>query len=420
VDDASAFGSGRSANVREQRVYTILYPTVAMTTGGAEQQLLELVRGLDKRRFRPIVAPLHRGGTRDAELNSMDGIDVVYLDRSHKFDFSPIWKLVRLLRERHVNIVQPFVSPASFFGLLAGMIAGTPVKIATERGGVRRAPGLGGRLYLFAASKLLRFVDVAVANSEAGRQMLRRDGISDSRIMVVANGVSFDRLDVSPERVAQHRQRLGADSTTPVIGILATLKPAKGQDTYLRAAAEIARHHPTARFAVVGDGPLRADLEALARDLGISHRVTFFGNQQRVADFLSLFDVLVSASRDNEGHSNSILEAMAVGVPVVATNIGGSRELVEHGRTGLLVPPDDHGQIASAVEVILDDPDAASAMAARARALVDERFGLERMVSEYASLYERLLLSVAERPVRGGQLPAERGSSPGASARARS
>ncbi|MGE3268400.1 MAG: glycosyltransferase, partial [Chloroflexota bacterium] len=191
-------------------MYTVLYPTVSMTTGGAEQQLLELVRGLDKRRFRPIVALLHRGGTREVELLDLPGVEVVYLDRRHKADFSPIWKLVRLIRQQRVDVVQPFVSPALFFGLLAGLLARAPVTIATERGGARRDPGPGGRLYLAASNRLLRFTTAAVANSEAGRTMLLRNGVPASRTLVITNGLSPNRLRTSPERVAAHRRRLGA------------------------------------------------------------------------------------------------------------------------------------------------------------------------------------------------------------------
>jgi glycosyltransferase involved in cell wall biosynthesis len=372
-------------------MYTVLYPTVSLDSGGAEGQLLELVRGLDKGRFRPIVAPLYPVGALEKQFQAVPGLEVICLDRRHKYDPSVIWKLVSLLRRRRVDIVQPFVSPASFFGLLAGTMARTPVKIATERGGAKRLHPPGARLYQFAEHLLLPFVDLAVANSEGGREHLQRSGAPNSKIRVIANGVNLGRLRPSVENIAAHRRRLGAGDGTPVIGILAGLKHIKGQDAFLRAAAEVAMERPEARFAIVGEGPMRQELESLARQLRISERVVFFGHQDRVADFLALFDMLVSASRGSEGHSNSILEAMALGVPVIATDIGGNRELVRHGETGLLVEADNHSALATAILELLRRPDLARDCAAGAHAMIAERFTLEGMVSSYEALYEQAL-----------------------------
>jgi glycosyltransferase involved in cell wall biosynthesis len=176
-----------------------------------------------------------------------------------------------------------------------------------------------------------------------------------------------------------------------VVGILASLTPPKDHATFLRAAAKVARARPAARFAIIGDGPLRADLEALAADLGIAERVVFFGYQRRVADFLAACDLLVSSSQDNEGCSNSVLEAMAVGVPVIATDVGGSCELVDQGVTGFLVPVGDSDTLAAAVADALTDLPRTRAMAERARQVIDSRFGLRRMVAEYEALYTTLL-----------------------------
>src|SRR5206468_691330 len=159
---------------------------------------------------------------------------------------------------------------------------------------------------------------------------------------------------------------------------------------------------PGLRCAVIGDGPLRSRLEALAAELGIADRVVFFGNQRRVADFLAACDLLVSASRDNEGCSNSILEAMALGVPVIATDLGGNRELVEDRVTGRLVPVGDHVALAAAIEAALADPTGRQTIAARARQMIESRFSLERMVRDYDNLYTRLL-----HEKRRGALPVE-------------
>jgi glycosyltransferase involved in cell wall biosynthesis len=369
----------------------VLYSVPSLIIGGAEQQLLELVRGLDKRRFRPIVAPLYPGGPLEPEFAAVPGAELLSLNRHGKYDPSPLWRVARLLRQRNVEIVHPFVSPSTFFVLLPALLLGTPVKVVAERGGARRARPRGARVYEAVERRLARHADVAVANSEAGRGMLLRAGLPRRKTHVVPNGLNPDRLRVDAARVAAIRAELAAPKDGPVVGILATLKPAKGHDVFLRAAARIHARRPEAAFAIVGDGPLRGQLGDLARALGLSERVRFFGFQRQVAEYLAACDVLVSSSRDNEGHSNSILEAMALGVPVVATDIGGSAELVADRRTGLLVPVDDDAALATAVERVLAEPSEAAAMASRARALVASRFGQAQMVARYQGLYEALL-----------------------------
>jgi glycosyltransferase involved in cell wall biosynthesis len=372
-------------------MYTVLYPTVQLKLGGAEQQLLELVRGLDKRRFRPIVAPLYAGGALESAFRSVPDAEVVCLNRHHKYDFAVLGRTIRLLKSRRVDIVQPYVSPAAFFGLLASMLVRTPVTVATERSGARHYRPLGARAYQAVENHLMRYVDVAVANSEAGRHLLVGAGVPAAKTRVVENGVNPERLQPSPVGMDRHRRRLGAAPGTPIVGILATLTPAKDHQTFLRAASRLAQERPNIRFAIVGDGPLRAELQAFAAEQGLAEQAVFLGFERDVADVLAVMDVLVSASRDNEGHSNSIIEAMSLERPVVATDVGGNRELVRDGETGLLVPCGDHQALAAAIGRVLASPAEAAAGAERARAMVEARFGVNQMVDAYQTLYEDLL-----------------------------
>jgi glycosyltransferase involved in cell wall biosynthesis len=372
-------------------VTTVLYPVNELRIGGAEQQLLELVRGLDKSRFQPIVAPIYPGGALDREFRALPGVEVVDLDRGGKYDPSPLWRVASLLRSRRVDVVQPFLSPATFFGLMPALMVGTPVKVVTERCGVRRTRGIGYKVYRTVEDRLTHFADAVVANSVAGQDLLLERGIPSERVQVVYNGVNLDRLKVDQSQVELNRTRLGVPAGGHVVGILASLTPAKGHDTFLRAAAQVIAERPGTRFAVIGAGPLRQELGRLASELGLADRVVFFGNQRRVADFLAACDVLVSSSRDNEGCSNSILEAMALGVPVVATDIGGNRELVRDRLTGYLTPVGDPAALAAALEGALAAPAERQAIAARARQMIDTRFSLERMVRDYESLYTRLI-----------------------------
>jgi glycosyltransferase involved in cell wall biosynthesis len=382
---------------------TILYPVNELRIGGAEQQLLELVRGLDKSHFHPIVAPLFAGGALEPEFRAISGAEVINLNRRGKYDFSTLARVARLLRARQVDVVQPFLSPATFFGLLPALLVGTPAKIVTERCGVRRVRGIGYKAYRSAEDALTHFADAVVANSLAGQRLLLERGIPKDRIRVFYNGVNPERLRVDPAAVATHRARLGVPEHGKVVGILASLTPAKDHRMFLRAAARASAQLPELRFAIVGDGHLRPELEQLAAELGLADRVVFFGNQRRVADFLAGFDVLVSSSRDNEGCSNSILEAMLLGVPVIATEIGGNCELVEPGATGYLVPVGDDAALAVAIAHVLRNDDERRSVASRAQRVAESRFSLGRMVSDYESLYDALLGANRTRPLALGE-----------------
>lgn len=372
-------------------MYSVLFPVNELKIGGAEQQLLELVRGIDKTRFHPIVAPLYPNGALTPEFKAIPGAEVFDLRRRSKYDPSPLWRIALLLKRRQIDIIQPFLSPATFFGLLPALAVSTPVIVATERCGVRRVRGRGYHLYRSAEDHLSRFADVIIPNSKAGEEMLRERKLPDWKIRVIYNGISDERLTVDPDQVAQIRSRFNDCDNPQVVGILASLTPAKGHDTLIRSIAALRDRFPNVRLAIVGDGASRASLESLTTELGITDRVIFFGYQRNVADFLSSFDLLVSASRDNEGCSNSILEAMALGVPVIATNTGGNQELAQNGHTGLLVPADDVTVLSQAIAGVLEAPDEAAAMAQRAREMIGERFSVRRMVSDYEALYLRLL-----------------------------
>lgn len=370
---------------------TVLYPVNELKIGGAEQQLLELVRGLDKRRFHPIVAPLYPGGALEREFRALPDVELLQLHRAGKYDPSPLWRVGQVLRSRQVDVIQPFLTPATFFGLLPSLALGTPLKVVTERCGVRRTRQVGYRIYRTVEDWLTKYADVVVANSAAGRNLLMQRGILDEKIRVVYNGINRERLQPDWVNVAVQRRRLGVPEPGFVVGMLASLTPAKGHDVFLRAAARVAGRRSDVRWAIVGDGPLRSELEEAVSALGLSDRVVFFGNQRRIADYLASCDLLVSASRDNEGCSNSILEAMGLGIPVIATNVGGNCELVEHDRTGYLVPVGDDVALAEAIEGALDNASDTREVAANGHRMVEERFGLERMVAQYETLYTELL-----------------------------
>lgn len=370
----------------------MLFPIAGLPLGGAEQQLLELVSGLNKSKFRIIVLTLSRGGPLEPEFKKVPGVRLIGLKRKGMSGLLILLKIWTIIRRMKVDLVQPFITPAIFYSILPALICRTPVKIVTERSGPGRKKGtpLRYRAYLLAEDFLTRFTDWSIANSEAGKQYLIERGIDPLRVKVIYNGINFHRLNAADEKVCEIRQKLGVPPTGKVVGMMATMFPVKNHDTFLRAAVRICHVIPDTRFALVGSGPLRSHLESLVYDLGLESKVIFFGDQRDVGAYLAAFDIAVLTS-DTEGCSNFLLEAMALGKPVVATDVGGNRELVLHGRTGLLVPPRNAEELADAVIALIRDEAAAQSMGRRAKDWAITQFALENMVRQYESLYDNTI-----------------------------
>jgi len=357
--------------------------------GGAERQLVELATGLDSRRFQPLVVTLYPGQPLEADL-AQAGVPVQSVHRSGKFDFRPVGRLSALLRRERVDIIQPFLTPATFFGLLAANLARTPVTIVTERCGLRVDPGAGSNAYRFLEDRLTHFAAAAVPNSKAGAAYLRRRGIPPRKIRVIYNGVNPARVTATPTDAAAVRDNLGIPSGAPVVGIVASLQRAKDHHTFLRAARRVAHNYPAAHFVIVGDGELRKELEHAARHLGIGARTHFTGNQSHVAPLIASFDVAVLSSYDHEGCSNFILEAMGLGKPVVCTGVGGNPELVTSGENGFVVPPRDPSLMAGAIIRLLADQALRHALGERGRQRFQQDFTLQNMIRNYEDLYLQL------------------------------
>jgi glycosyltransferase involved in cell wall biosynthesis len=205
---------------------------------------------------------------------------------------------------------------------------------------------------------------------------------------VIPNGVDTQRFAPFAES-ASIRQELGIGPTDPIVGIVAALRLEKNHELFLEMAARVRRELPTAKFIVIGDGPCRAALEQRARELEITANVLFLGSRNDVPRVLSAIDVFALTSHI-EANPVSILEAMSIGKPVVATDVGSVHETVAEGQTGFLVTPGDAYQFADRVLRLLNDPLRARTMGAAARAAVVDRWSIEAMVSGYERLIERV------------------------------
>ena len=351
--------------------------------GGAEESLLEFLTRCDTSRVDPLVACLADGPYVD-DLEAA-GVRVTRL-RAQRLRYLWMWALTvrRISRlARDADVVLSWQVKGNYYGTPAARLAGRPC--AWWDHGIR--PARGEARYLI-DNRLPRSVraDLVVTSSAASAARHH-----PSR--VILPGIPLEPY-ASPDRAAA-RALLGLDDGVPAIGIVGRLQPWKGQHVFLRAAARILATHPAARFFVIGDAvggfsaEYPAELRRLAGELGIAEAVTFTGHRADIPALLPGLDVFVLASFD-EPFGLVNVEAMAAGVPVVATRAGGVPEIVDDGETGLLVPVEDDAAIAAAVGRLLAGPAFAGTIAKAGRARAFERFDIARYVEEITGLVEDL------------------------------
>jgi glycosyltransferase involved in cell wall biosynthesis len=233
------------------------------------------------------------------------------------------------------------------------------------------------------------FTDHYVAVSADLRDQGVRAGIYRAKkVTIIPNGLQFDHLPAAFDAGAK-RKALGIPAGVPVIGTVTRFEPQKANETFLRMVQRVLRQAPEVATLIAGDGPQRLELEALAAQLGIADRITFLGWRDDAVELLGVMDVFCMSSRW-EGCPMVLLEAMAMRCPVVATDIGGVREIVVAGETGYLVALDDPDAMAQAVLRLLAAPDQRERMGAAGRQRVERHFGAEAMLAAYADLYRKL------------------------------
>lgn len=294
-------------------------------------------------------------------------------------------RIAGFLRSWRADLLHCHLPLAGVAGRLAGRLAGVPV-VYTEHNLMERYHPWTRRANLWTWGLQERVVAVSAEVAES----IERHAGSRVPVRVVRNGVPVARLERDPEAGAAVRRRFGIRREVPVVGQVAVFRRQKRLDLWLETAREILRRLPEARFLLVGDGPLRGEIESLARELGLEEAVCFAGLQDDVRPFLSAMDLLLVTS-EFEGLPLVLLEAMALELPVVATAVGGMPEVVLDRETGRLVPFARPAEAAAAALEILADPARRAAMGSAARRRVAREFGTERMLAELESLYREVV-----------------------------
>jgi glycosyltransferase involved in cell wall biosynthesis/protein-tyrosine-phosphatase len=355
---------------------------------GAEVQVATVASYLVEAPDVELTAVLLNDGPLAAELRRL-GVPVTVIDERTNGPLAILAALTRYLRARPVDVVHTHRGKDTVLGALAARLAGVRGLVRTVHG--HREPMRGWDRVKFGAYEALDtwtlrcLADRVVAVSRRLASSLDDGGYGPATVVHIPNGVDAARIRSSRPR-EEVRRALGIDPADSLIGIVGRLSPVKGHALFLRAARRILDEAPRARFVIVGDGPLRAELERTARDLGVAAACVFAGARMDVYDLVGAMDVFVLSSL-HEGAPMALLEAMALGTPVVATAVGGVPEILTQGTTGLLVGGQDANGLATACLELLRDPERARAMATRARGVVADAFSHRRCGAALVGAY---------------------------------
>jgi L-malate glycosyltransferase len=373
-------------------VIRVLHLVQRFYVGGAERQFIERLRAHPEG-FEPIVGCLEISGGNLADFRALG------LGEPHLFPLGgsllrantvlQVIRIARLIRNLRVRIVHGTDFVTNFLGLLAARLSGARMVVSRVDLGHPRA-GFGPlrrRVEKLVSAR----ADVVCANAKAvARLCIAEEGCSPDQVVVVRNGIDLGRFDAQAARAPDGPLPQGG----PLVAVVANLWPVKDHRTLLAAADQVRRWIPNVRFALVGDGPEREPLVRRIAELGLGGAAHLLGTRSDVPAILARSSAFCLPSR-SEGLSNAIMEAMAAGLPVVATDAGGNSELVQDGATGFVVPVGDADAVARRLAELLADAELAREMGRRGRAHAERELSLERKRAGYHDLYCRLLDSRA-------------------------
>lgn len=369
---------------------TILHLIECLAIGGAERRLFNDLKYLDKERFRNIICYLFgREELRDEFLKLNER--PYFLNTRGLFDIKSFLKLLRIIKTYHIDIIHSQLFTADIYGRLAGKICGVPAIISTVQSSAHEP----GNSYLYSTKR--RLIDGItgrlcttqfIAVSEFVKQsLIDRLGINKRKIAVIPNYVDADAFrQVDLDQVRHLRSELGLDDRECILIIVGRLDPPKGHCFLIQALRRICLREKLVKLIIVGDGPSRRDLENMCSTLELNNHVLFLGMRKDVKELLYLSDIFVFPTL-SEGLSLALLEAMAVGLPCIASDIGPNREAITHEKTGLLFSPKDTDELELCILSLMNDQTKRKSLGMAAKEFVKLKFGPEYNVTSLEELY---------------------------------
>ncbi len=362
--------------------------TDSFLRGGTEGQFVRLVRGLDRNRYDILIGCLHRNGILLEQVEQL-GLPIVEFPINSLYNYQSaklFLRLVRFLHREHVQILHAFGFYTSIFTVPAGRIAGVPVVLASRRELLNLRSPWQQRAIRIAC----KFATGVIVNSRAAGDDVTDGGyVNRKKVELLPNCINLQEFKASRPS-EEIRRELAIPAASIVVGALGNLRPEKDLGAFLLAARGVRNIDPTVEFLVIGDGAGRDDLKRLAVALDLSECVHFLSDRSDVPDLIAVLDILVMSSY-TESFPNAILEAMAMGVPVIATHVGGIPEIVDEGQTGFLVPPKDPKAITDRILDLCQNSSQRLRMGRAARKRVEDEFTVQEITGKLESIYVKLL-----------------------------
>ncbi len=360
----------------------------SLDVGGVETLILEICRRLDRRRFQPYIFVFEKNGKLKNEyLDSK--IVVCEVDKKKGLDWLLPVKLSKMLKKHNIDIVHTHNPSNWLYGSIAAKLAGIPI-VHTEHT-TSDYDNYHVKRWQVIESILAQFTHTITTVCEnVKKHMVEKSGISSSKIKVVYNAIDIDNFSVEIDK-SKLMQDLSLDENCMTMGSVARFYKNKDHKTLLEAFGLALKQIPNLYLLLVGDGPLKPDIEKLADGLNVSKNVRFLGNRRDIPQLLKVMDIFVLSSK-REGLPIALLEAMASGVPVIVTDVDGNTEVVIDRETGLVVPSNNAEKLAKAIIKLLADKENADKMAENGKRFVEERFSFCNMVNNYSQIYQSITL----------------------------
>lgn len=365
----------------------IVHVLHSFEVGGLENGVVNLINGLDWQKYRHVICCLTRAGGLVDRLVRKD-IEIIELGKVPGHSWTYPVRLARQFRKIMPQIVHTR-NWGTIDGILGARLSCVPVVVHGEHGRTMADANGNNPKRRIVRKGLTHFVDRFVTVSRELREWLHRCvGVDGRKIETICNGVDLDRFARRPDRLAA-RAELGIRPDHFVIGTVGRLDPIKDQAALIRALAGLVPQYPQVRLLIVGNGPCFGDLDRLRNQLRVADRVSLMGERSDVAELLQLFDIFALPSLF-EGISNTILEAMASGLPVVATDVGGNSELVQDQNTGRLIPAQDLPALESSLRAYVEDSGLVVQHGQAGRQRAERQFSVTKMIREYDRMYSNL------------------------------